>query len=128
MKELQKGDIYSATIKSHKPQFQVLICLKELQKTTQKTLDSQFQDQDITLQHPVALYRSDIGVLCRPSAMSFTILSSYSFIGPYMFRPNWSSSGVQIVTVEHSAAHCNVVFFPPVHLKMVSSAITCTLQ
>jgi hypothetical protein len=46
--------------------------------------------------------------------MSFTILSSYSFIGHYMFRPNWPSSGVQFVMVKDSAAHCNVVFFAPV--------------
>jgi hypothetical protein len=31
-----------------------------------------------------------------------------------MFRPNWPSSGVQVVMVKDSAAHCNVVFFPPV--------------
>jgi diacylglycerol kinase len=30
-----------------------------------------------------------------------------------MFRPNWPSSGVQVVVTE-SAAHCNAVFFPPV--------------
>jgi hypothetical protein len=29
-----------------------------------------------------------------------------------MFRPNWPSSGVQIVMVKDSAAHCNAVFFP----------------
>jgi hypothetical protein len=46
--------------------------------------------------------------------MLFTILSSYSFVGPYTFRPNWPSSGVQVVTVKDSAAHCNAVFFPPI--------------
>jgi hypothetical protein len=30
-----------------------------------------------------------------------------------MFRPNWPSSGVQVVLVKYSAAHCNAVFFPP---------------
>jgi hypothetical protein len=30
-----------------------------------------------------------------------------------MFRPNWPSSGVQVVVVKDSAAHCNAVFFPP---------------
>jgi hypothetical protein len=30
-----------------------------------------------------------------------------------MFRPNWPSSGVQVVMVKNSAAHCNAVFFPP---------------
>jgi hypothetical protein len=29
-----------------------------------------------------------------------------------MFRPNRPSSGVQVVMVKDSAAHCNVVFFP----------------
>jgi hypothetical protein len=31
-----------------------------------------------------------------------------------MFRPNWPSSGVQVVMVKDSTAHCNVVFFPPI--------------
>jgi hypothetical protein len=31
-----------------------------------------------------------------------------------MFRPNWPSSGVQVVTVKDSAAHFNAVFFAPV--------------
>jgi hypothetical protein len=31
-----------------------------------------------------------------------------------MFRPNWPSSGVQVVVVKDSAPHCNAVFFPPV--------------
>jgi hypothetical protein len=31
-----------------------------------------------------------------------------------MFRPNWPSSGVRVVKVKDSAAHCNVVFFPPI--------------
>jgi hypothetical protein len=29
-----------------------------------------------------------------------------------MFRPNWPSSGVHVV--KDSAAHCNVVLFPPI--------------
>jgi hypothetical protein len=33
-----------------------------------------------------------------------------------MFRPNWPSSGVQVVMVKDSAAHCNAVFFPPVEV------------
>jgi hypothetical protein len=47
--------------------------------------------------------------------MTLTIptLSLYSIIAHYIFRPNWSSSGVQVVLVKDSAAHCNVVFFPP---------------
>jgi hypothetical protein len=52
-------------------------------------------------------------LLRRLCAMSFTILSLYSFIGHYMFRPNWQSSGVEVVMVKDSAAHCNAVFFPP---------------
>jgi hypothetical protein len=46
--------------------------------------------------------------------MLFTSLSSYSFIGHYKFWPNWPSSGVQVVMVKDSAAHCNVVYFPPI--------------
>jgi hypothetical protein len=30
-----------------------------------------------------------------------------------MFRPNWSSSGVQVVVVKDSSAHYNTVFFLP---------------
>jgi hypothetical protein len=52
-------------------------------------------------------------LLCRLCATSFTILSSYSFIGHYMFRFNWPSSGVQVVMVKDSATHCSAVFFPP---------------
>jgi hypothetical protein len=29
-----------------------------------------------------------------------------------MFRPNWPSSGVQVVTVKDSCGHCNAVLFP----------------
>jgi hypothetical protein len=46
--------------------------------------------------------------------MSFTILSLYSFIEHYMFRPNWPSSGVQTVMIKDAAAYCNAVFFPTV--------------
>jgi hypothetical protein len=31
-----------------------------------------------------------------------------------MFRPNWPSSGVHVVMVKVSAAHCNAGFFPPI--------------
>jgi hypothetical protein len=31
-----------------------------------------------------------------------------------MFRPNWPSSGVQVVMVKESAAQCVAVFFPPI--------------
>jgi hypothetical protein len=65
---------------------------------------------NVIFQHPLALYsyRSDFGAFT-----SFTILSSYSFIGHFMFRPNWPSSGVQVVMVKDSAVHCNAWFFPP---------------
>jgi hypothetical protein len=45
-------------------------------------------------------------LLCHLCAVSFTILFSYTFIGHYMFRPNWSSSGVQVVMVKDSTVHC----------------------
>jgi hypothetical protein len=37
----------------------------------------------------------------------------------YIFRPKWPSSGVEVVVVQESAAHCNTIFFlllllPPV--------------
>jgi hypothetical protein len=58
--------------------------------------------------------------------MSFTILSLYSFIGQYMFRPNRPSSGVQIVLDNDSAAHCNAEERKP-HYRAVESLITtCT--
>jgi hypothetical protein len=31
-----------------------------------------------------------------------------------MFRPNWPSTGAQVVMVKDSAAHCNAAFFPPI--------------
>jgi uncharacterized membrane protein len=31
-----------------------------------------------------------------------------------MFQPNHPSSGVQVVVVKGSAAHCNAVFFPAI--------------
>jgi hypothetical protein len=46
--------------------------------------------------------------------MSFTIFSSYSFTEQYMFRPNRPSSGVPLVVVKESSAHCNAVFVPAV--------------
>jgi hypothetical protein len=55
----------------------------------------------------------NLELLCHQCATSFTILSSYSFIGHYMFWPNWSSSGVQVI-FKDSAAHCNAVFFLPI--------------
>jgi hypothetical protein len=36
-----------------------------------------------------------------------------------MFQPNWPSSGVQVVMVKDSAAHCNAVFFPPTVVPLV---------
>jgi hypothetical protein len=53
------------------------------------------------------------------------IVGRCSFIGHYMFRPNWPSSDVQVVVVKDSVAHCNAVFFPPI---VVSSAYTATME
>jgi hypothetical protein len=39
-----------------------------------------------------------------------------------MFRPNWPSLGVRVVTVKDSAAHCNAVFFPPI---VIASGYCC---
>jgi hypothetical protein len=39
---------------------------------------------------------------------------SYSFIGHNMFRPNWPSSGVQVIMLKDSGAHCNEGFLPPI--------------
>jgi hypothetical protein len=52
-------------------------------------------------------------LLCCLSATSFTILSSCSFMGQFLFRPNWPPSGVQVVMVKDSAAHSNALFCPP---------------
>jgi heme exporter protein D len=48
-----------------------------------------------------------------------------------MFRPNWPSSGVQVVMVKDSAAHCNAVFFPPIvvasgYFGYVWVSLSCT--
>jgi hypothetical protein len=61
----------------------------------------------------------NVGAFVRLCAMSFTILSSYSFIGHYTFRPNWPSSGVQVVMVKDSAARCNEGFFLLLQLPLV---------
>jgi hypothetical protein len=58
--------------------------------------------------------KGTLELLCRLCATSFTILSSYSFIGHYMFRPNRPSSRIQVVMVWDSAGHCNTGFFPPI--------------
>jgi hypothetical protein len=47
-------------------------------------------------------------LLCCLYATSFTVLSLHSFIGHYMFRPNWPFSGLQVM-VKDSAAHFNAV-------------------
>jgi hypothetical protein len=57
-------------------------------------------------------------LLCRLCTTSFTILSSYSFVGHCMFRPNWPSSGVQVVMVKGSAVHCNAVLI--LHIVLAS--------
>jgi hypothetical protein len=53
-------------------------------------------------------------ILYRRCVTPFTILSSYYFIGHYMFRPNWPSSGVQAVVARDSAVHSNADYFPPI--------------
>jgi hypothetical protein len=69
--------------------------------------------KDVMLYFSILLHCIDLTseLLCRLCATSFTILSSYSFTGHYMFRPNWPSSGVQVVMLKDSAAHCNAVAF-----------------
>jgi hypothetical protein len=47
-------------------------------------------------------------------ATSFTVLSSYSFIGQDISLLNRPSSGVQVVMVKDFAAHCNSILFPPI--------------
>jgi hypothetical protein len=67
----------------------------------------------IKLQHPLQLHRSDfvLRIFCRLCATSVNIFSSLSLYCDYMFRPNRPSSGVQVVTMKESAAHCNSVLF-----------------
>jgi hypothetical protein len=49
---------------------------------------------------------------CRLRATSVNILSSFSLYScHYMFRPNRPSSGVQVVVMKESAAHCEAVLF-----------------
>jgi hypothetical protein len=51
-------------------------------------------------------------LLCRLCATSVNILSSFSlYCCHYMFRPNRPSSGVQVVVMKESAAHCEAVLF-----------------
>jgi hypothetical protein len=47
---------------------------------------------NVIFQHPVAVLTLELLLLL--CATSFTIISSYSFSGHYMFRSNWPSSGV----------------------------------
>jgi hypothetical protein len=68
---------------------------------------------NVIFQHPVALYRS-VSRAFVPSVCDVVHSFSYSFIGHYMFRPNRPSSGVQVIMVKDSAAHCNAVFFLPI--------------
>jgi hypothetical protein len=41
-------------------------------------------------------------LLCRLCATPFSILSSCSFVGHYMFRAKWPSSGVPVVIVKNT--------------------------
>jgi hypothetical protein len=49
-----------------------------------------------------------VPLFCRVCAMSVNIVSSFSLYC-YMFRPNRPSSGVQVVVMKKSAAHCNAL-------------------
>jgi hypothetical protein len=63
---------------------------------------------NVISEHPVALYRYDLGA----SVPSKCNVVRCSFVGHYMFRPNRPSSGVQVVVVKDSAAHPIVVASP----------------
>lgn len=69
-----------------------------------------FEDTNIFLQG-ATVQDLTLELLCHLCATSFTILSSYSFVGHYLFQPNWPSSDVQVVMVKDSAVNCNAVFF-----------------
>jgi hypothetical protein len=67
----------------------------------------------VIFQHPVALYRSDLGgfgpsVQCHSlSFLHIPVLDTTCFgLTP--------SSGVRVVMVKDSAVRCNAVFFPPI--------------
>jgi hypothetical protein len=45
---------------------------------------------NVIFQHSVALYMPDVGVLYSLGPTSFTMPTSYPFIGQYMFRPDSS--------------------------------------
>jgi hypothetical protein len=49
-----------------------------------------------------------------PSSGVQVVTVKDSLIGHYMFRPNWPSSDVEEAIVKDSAAHCNAVFYPPI--------------
>jgi hypothetical protein len=51
-------------------------------------------------------------LLSRLSATPFTLPLLDIF--HCMFRPNWSSSDVQVLMVKDSAGHCNAVSFLPI--------------
>jgi hypothetical protein len=67
---------------------------------------------NVVFHHPVALYRSDIFGAFVPSECNVVHYSFFRF--HYTFPPNWPSSGVQVVMVKDSAAHCNAVIFPSI--------------
>jgi hypothetical protein len=55
-------------------------------------------------------YKPDLGVFA-PSKCNVVHLFLYWTLFHYTFLSNWPSSGVQVVMVKLSAAHCNAVFF-----------------
>jgi hypothetical protein len=73
--------------------------------------DEEYKKNYVIFQHYVALYRSDFGAVV-PSKRNVVHCSLFVFIGHYTCRANWPPSGVQVVVVKDSAAHCNAVFFP----------------
>jgi hypothetical protein len=68
---------------------------------------------NVIFQHPVSLYRSDLGISV-PSKGNVVRCSFIEHYCHYMFQPSWPSSGVRVVMVKDSAAHCNAVFCPPI--------------
>jgi hypothetical protein len=74
--------------------------------TTLWALTAYYTHSFTFLYFSILLHCTDLTLelLCRLCGTSFTILSSYSFTGRYTFRPNWPSSGVEVVMIKDSAA------------------------
>jgi hypothetical protein len=64
----------------------------------------------VILNCSVLLHCTDMtlrSTFCRTCATSVNILSPSCLYCHYMFRPNWPSSGVQVVVMKDSAFLCN---------------------